>query len=190
MINIGPIITFSLLWLYRFNIYNYCLTSDSNLVKEKYLKEKWEPTLCQDIAFKMGLGHFVKRFIECIFVHYYSKPTKSLNKIVREIGFYWLFFGILVPFYLLHPLYTPEAFWQNWISNDSLFSVKYLYYILTSIFILAEIMNLLCHMHLKSFRKGDHDYTRMIPRFHGYSFITSANYFWEFIAWLSFAFVA
>jgi very-long-chain enoyl-CoA reductase len=138
----------------------------------------------------MGLGHFIKRFIECIFVHYYSKPTKSLNKIVREMGFYWLYFGILVPFYLLHPLYTPEAFWKTWISTDSLFSVKFVYYILTSIFILAEIMNLLCHMHLKSFRKGDHDYTRMIPRFHGYSFITSANYFWEFIAWLSFAFVA
>jgi len=51
-------------------------------------------------------------------------------------------------------------------------------------------MNLLCHLHLKSFRKGDHDFTRMIPRFHGYSKISSANYFWEFIAWIAFALVS
>jgi very-long-chain enoyl-CoA reductase len=30
----------------------------------------------------------------------------------------------------------------------------------------------------------------MIPRLHGYSFITCANYFWEFIALLSFCFIA
>ena len=184
IINIGPIITFSLLWLYRFEIYNYCLTE-----KER-LNVDWKPSLCQDIAFKMGLGHFIKRFIECIFVHFYSKPTKSLNKIVEEMGYFWLFFGIFVPFYLLHPAYTSDAFWSRWFGFDSLVNLKYIYYVLTGIFILVEIMNLLCHLHLKSFRKGDHDYTRMIPRFHGYSFITSANYFWEFIAWLSFAFVA
>jgi very-long-chain enoyl-CoA reductase len=138
----------------------------------------------------MGLGHFVKRFIECIFVHFYSKPTKSMNKMVKEMGYYWLFFGIFVPFYLLHPRYTADAFWSKQIVIETFVESKYIYYVLTGIFILAEIMNLLCHLHIKSFRKGDHDFTRMIPRFHGYSFITSANYFWEFIAWVSFAFVA
>lgn len=34
MINVGPIITFSLLWLYRFEIYDYCLIEKSNLTKE------------------------------------------------------------------------------------------------------------------------------------------------------------
>jgi len=34
MINVGPIITFSLLWLYRFEIYEYCLIEKSNLRKE------------------------------------------------------------------------------------------------------------------------------------------------------------
>ncbi len=137
----------------------------------------------------MALGHFVKRIIECIFVHFYSKPTKSFNKIVREMGYYWLFFGIVVPFYLLHPMYLPNAFWYQ-IVGEKPETLQFIYYALTAIFIFGEIMNLLCHLHLKSFRKGDHDYTRMIPRFHGYSVITSANYFWEFIAWLAFAFVA
>ena len=53
----------------------------------------------------MGIAHFVKRVFECFFVHFYSKPTKSLNKIIKEIGYYWLFFGLIVPFYILHPKY-------------------------------------------------------------------------------------
>jgi hypothetical protein len=40
MINVGPIITFSLLWLYRFEIYDYCLIEKSNLTKEM------TPSLC------------------------------------------------------------------------------------------------------------------------------------------------
>lgn len=45
MINIGPIITFSLLWLYRFEIYNFCLSGDEDFKKE-ILKEDWKPSLC------------------------------------------------------------------------------------------------------------------------------------------------
>ena len=67
---------------------------------------------------------------------------------------------------------------------------QYYQYIFTSVFIFAEVMNMLCHMHLKSFRKGDHEFTRGIPRYHGFSVVTSANYFWEFVAWIAFAMVA
>lgn len=66
----------------------------------------------------------------------------------------------------------------------------YYQYLFTSVFIFAEVMNMLCHMHLKSFRKGDHEFTRGIPRYHGFSVVTSANYFWEFVAWIAFAMVA
>jgi len=51
-------------------------------------------------------------------------------------------------------------------------------------------MNLLCHLHLKSFRRGDHEFTRGIPKYHGFSAVSCANYFWEFIAWTAFALVA
>ena len=51
----------------------------------------------------MALIHFTKRVVECIFVHFYSKPSKSLNVIMKEVGYYWFFFGLVVPFYLFHP---------------------------------------------------------------------------------------
>ena len=183
MINIGPIITLGLFWTYRYEIYNFCLSEKVNFTEE------FKPTLAQDIAFKMGLVHFVKRTIECIFVHFYSKPTKSLNMIVREMGYFWLVFGIFVPFYLLHPHYQADGFLKQWfyLTESQIF---YVYYALTALFIIAEVMNLLCHLHLKSFRQGDNDFSRGIPRFHGFSAVSCANYFWEFLAWLAFALVA
>jgi very-long-chain enoyl-CoA reductase len=136
----------------------------------------------------MGLCHFVKRLVECIFVHYYSKPTKPIGGIIREMGYYWLFFGLIVPFFLLHPRYNTESpLLSHILPKDSL---QYLYHALTAVFGFSEVMNLLCHLHLKSFRRGDHDFTRGIPRFHGFSAVTCANYFWEFLAWVSFALVS
>lgn len=61
---------------------------------------------------------------------------------------------------------------------------------MTAVYGFGEVMNLLCHLHLKSFRRGDHDFTRGIPRFHGYYAVSCANYFWEFLAWISFALVS
>ena len=184
MINIGPVITFILFWVYRFEIYNYCLVE-----KKDQIPQEFKPNLAQDIAFKMGLGHFAKRVFECIFVHLYSKPTKSLNRIVKEMGYFGLYFGLLVPFYLLHPAYKEDAFWSK-IPIVPAGSYQYIYQALAVVFLFAEVMNLLCHLHLKSFRKGDHDFTRMIPRYHGYSKISSANYFWELLAWVAFALVS
>lgn len=183
LINIGPIITLSLFWTYRFEIYSFCLSP------EKSFTGIFIPSLSQDIAFKMALCHFVKRVIECIFVHFYSKPTKSLSGIMREIGYFWLYFGLLIPFYLLHPSYQADSFWVQVLGLPQ-GSVSYIYHLLTACFGFSEIMNLLCHMHLKSFRQGDHEFTRGIPRFHGFSAVSSANYFWEFLAWVSFALVA
>ena len=71
--------------------------------------------MAQDIAIKMALCHFIKRVIECTFVHFYSKPTKSMSGIVREMGYFWLFFGIVIPFYLLHPRYTDDVFWVSFL---------------------------------------------------------------------------
>jgi very-long-chain enoyl-CoA reductase len=137
----------------------------------------------------MGLCHFVKRVFECIFVHFYSKPSKSIGSIIREVGYYWLFFGILTPFYLLHPRYKNDSFWVNIVHLPENMT-SFFYYGLLALFSFAEVMNLLCHQHLRSFRKRDRDFTRGIPVFHGYSVITCANYFWEFLAWVAFALVA
>jgi hypothetical protein len=64
----------------------------------------------------MAMVHFAKRLYECIFVHYFSKPSKSLNKLIWEMAYYWLFFGLVVPFYLFHPKYQ-EGLWKSLLSD-------------------------------------------------------------------------
>lgn len=134
----------------------------------------------------MGLFHFIKRTFECTFIHFYSKPTKSLNKIIREMGYYWLFFGIVIPFYLFHPQYQDKLLVSTIVPE---YYLEYVYYILAVFFLFCEVMNFLCHNHLKSFRKRDHDFTRGIPYYHGFSASSCANYFWEILAWTTFALV-
>lgn len=129
--------------------------------------------------------HFGKRIYECIFVHFFSKPSKSLNKLVWDIGYYWLFFGLIIPFYLFHPQYH-ENFW-NFIPFITHELHPTIYGVIFVAFIFCEIMNFFCHVHLKMFRTKDQDPTRGIPRLHGFSFVSCANYFWEFLAWCCFA---
>jgi very-long-chain enoyl-CoA reductase len=181
LINLGPIISFTCFYFYRYEIYDFCL------IDKRGLHEHFEPRLSQDIGFKMGLWHFIKRVFECIFVHFYSKPTKSLTKVIWEMGYVWLLFGIVVPFYLFHPQYQ-DYFWQRQFLIPTHY-IDFVYYLLTSVFIFGEVMNLMCHLHLKSFRKRDLDFNRQIPIYHGYSLVTCANYFWEFLSWCAFTLV-
>jgi very-long-chain enoyl-CoA reductase len=187
LINVGPVISFSLFWAYRLDIYTFCL---GELEAGKAdLNGVFVPSLAQDIAIKMVLCHFMKRILECIFVHFYSKPTKSLSSIVREMGYFWLSFGVVVPFYLFHPYYKPDGLWTHVLYLPT-GSLNYIYHFLTAVFGLVEMMNLLCHIHLKSLRKGDLDTTRGIPRIHGFQAVSCANYFWELLAWVTFALIA
>lgn len=82
IINIGPIVSLMLFWVYRFEIYAFCLGEKEATKAE--LNPVFKPSLAQDVAIKMALCHFIKRVLECTFVHFYSKPTKSLTGIVRE----------------------------------------------------------------------------------------------------------
>ena len=53
-------------------------------------------------------------------------------------------------------------------------------------------MNFGCHCHLRSLRTskkedGVGEQKRKIPHGWGYDFVSCANYFWEIVAWFSFA---
>ena len=128
----------------------------------------------------MTLIHFTKRILECMFVHKFSKSTKSLNKLIWEMGYYWLIFGAGIGYYLFHPLYM-KPFWEYY-SHDSVV----IYYFLLATFIICEVINLLCHTHLASFRKKDGDKRMGIPVLHGFSHVSCANYFYEILAWCIF----
>lgn len=130
----------------------------------------------------MIIVHFIKRLLECIIIHNFSRNTKTFSRLIWELAYYWLFCGVGITYYLLHPNYQ-KPLWEV----ESLYFVKY---ILIASFIFCELMNLQCHIHLRELRVGKENKIGYIgfPTLHGFSSVSAANYFWEFCAWVIFAF--
>ena len=83
----------------------------------------------------MILMHFTKRIYECVLVHFYSKPSKALHKLSWDFAYYGLFLGIVVPFYLFHPLYE-ERLWPALTAPISAEGyIIYIYYSLFAFFL-------------------------------------------------------
>jgi hypothetical protein len=93
-------------------------------------KRPWTFSPAAELGFAMAMIHFSKRLIECIAIHIYSKPTKSLNKLIWQMAYTWLFFGIGVPYYIFHPDYK-DPYWVNFEPSER----KIIYYILLGFFI-------------------------------------------------------
>lgn len=123
----------------------------------------------------MVLGHYIKRELETLFVHRFSNETMPFTNIFKNCGHYWIIFGFINMYFFLHPDYTPPS-WAN----------KTTYLLILAAFIFFEFMNLMCHIVLKNLRKpGTKD--RGIPKGFGFDLVSSANYFWETLAWSAFA---
>ena len=113
----GPIVITLILWLLRKQIYG----SDP------------EMTLNQKLGVFMALFHYIKRELETLFVHKFSSDTMPLFNIFKNSFHYFGLFGFLTMYFYLSPKYTPPA----WGSPT-------IYYILTGLFIVFELLNLNC----------------------------------------------
>lgn len=114
----------------------------------------------------MVYGHFAKLFVETFLVDRLAGRTQPVSSTMWTILFYWIGLGMIVGFSLFHPELEDEHLYQN--TPTSIIS-KYIpasllpagrlsdqpdsyiqelkYQILALIFILAEFMNLQCHLH-------------------------------------------
>jgi very-long-chain enoyl-CoA reductase len=154
----GPIVITLCFWLLRKQIYG------SNP----------EMTLNQKLGVFMALFHYCKRELETLLVHKFSADTMPLSNIFKNSFHYFGLFGFLTMYFYLHPDYTPPAW-----ANDTT------YYIFLAFFLFCEFMNLMCHITLSNLRPAGTT-TRGIPKGWGFGLVSCANYFWEFLAWVTF----
>ncbi len=140
-----------------------------------FLRLGWDnANLTQRMAFCMGVCHFVKRELESIFVHVFSRPTMPLRNLAINCIYYWLLFGASVGYTLFSDKYEEPTFFPP---------LRYFFFF---IFVSAELKNLKCHIILRDLRSSDPE-KRGIPFGEGFEYVSAANYFWEIMAWLSFS---
>jgi len=118
--------------------------------------------------------HYIKRELESLFVHRFSKDTMPIKNIFINCTHYWVFFGAAMTL-ILRPGYTPPA----WLP-------AYGSYLFAGFFLFFAFMNGACHMVLRNLRAPGST-ERGIPHGWGFGVISCANYFWESMTWLMFA---
>lgn len=118
-------------------------------------------------------AHFVKRELETLFIHKFSRPTMPLSHIFKNSIYYWAF-AAFIGYSLCHPKYTPPAD-----INQSIAGAAFM--------VFNELMNFAVHFQLSRLRKSDGDNSRKYPGGPLFALVTCPNYFHEVLSWVGFS---
>lgn len=143
----------------------------------KKSEQKLKVPRIQVCFFFMSFFHFLKRILETIFVHEFSRDTMPLRNLYKNCAYYWLLYGILCNYDLFRASY----------GNENLLFLRYFF---IAFFVSAELKNLKCHLILKEMKQKYKGKKGIPPPKEGFEFVTCANYFWEFLAWFCFSVVS
>lgn len=123
------------------------------------------------------VGHYVKRVLETIFIHRFSKATMPIGNLVKNCTYYWGF-SALISYFTNHPLYTEPS------TNTQV-------YIGFSVYMLGELGNLSTHLAFKNMRPAGTK-VRVIPMPNGnpfcflFNLVSCPNYTYEVVSWIGF----
>eukprot|EP00116_Pleurobrachia_bachei_P012050 sb/3472312/ len=73
------------------------------------------------IACAMYVGHYVKRVLETIFIHRFSKATMPIGNLFKNCSYYWGF-SAFISYFVNHPLYTPAGMSSDLVRHNNLVS--------------------------------------------------------------------
>ncbi|KAK1932798.1 3-oxo-5-alpha-steroid 4-dehydrogenase family protein [Babesia divergens] len=154
---LGPVIIFPLLYHFPGIFYG----------EPRFTKS---PT--QSWAYFMLMFHFIKREIESLFIHRFSKTTMPIRNLFTNCFHYWVLCGFGIGYYVFHPKYSTIVLVCP--------SEKK---VLVALFFLYQFMTLMTHITLRDLRpKGTA--VRGIPNKWGFQYVSCANYFWELLIWV------
>lgn len=121
------------------------------------------------------MAHFMKRELETMFVHKFSRPTMPFKNLFINCTYYWTF-GAIIGYPLCSPAY-----------NDSVVPDEQVVYIGLAIFIICEIGNLICHIMLANLRPATGSDVRPIPSGFLFELVSCPNYTFEVSSWIGFS---
>ncbi|EWM23193.1 3-oxo-5-alpha-steroid 4 [Nannochloropsis gaditana] len=129
------------------------------------------------------VGHFVKRELETLFVHVFSKPTMALRQLFVNCAYYYAF-ALGIGYFICSPTYQPPSLALPPSLPPSLPFCGLL------LFLLAEVSNLYCHLLLSSLRPSTTigaPPSRPIPHGFLFRYLACPNYLCEVLAWVGFS---
>lgn len=118
------------------------------------------------------VAHFLKRELETIFVHKFSRPTMPLQNLFKNCAYYWIFGAVIG-----HPLCSPSFV----APSDRQVHIG------VGIFIACEIGNLICHLMLSNMRPKEGSTARAIPSGFLFNYVACPNYTFEVMSWVGFS---
>ena len=124
------------------------------------------------LAVVCWIVHFMKRELETLFVHKFSRPTMPLSNLFKNCAYYWTF-GAVIGYPLCSPKYVAPS--DNFV------------YAGLAIFIVSEIGNLICHLMLSNMRPAEGSKKRDIPRGFLFDLVSCPNYTFEVASWVGFS---
>eukprot|EP01041_Mallomonas_annulata_P007384 gene7384-15077_t len=116
--------------------------------------------------------HFLKREIETIFVHRFSRPTMPLSNLFKNSMYYWSF-GAVIGYPLCHPGYKAPEDTQVYVG--------------LAIFAFSELGNLICHLMLRNLRAKEGSLQRPIPKGFLFDYVSCPNYTFEVLSWVGYS---
>jgi len=118
------------------------------------------------------MAHFLKRELETLFVHKFSRPTMPLSNLFKNCAYYWIF-GAVIGYPLCAPSFAPPSETQ--------------FYAGLVIFVLCELGNLICHVMLSNLRPAEGSKKRPIPKGFLFDYVACPNYTFEVMSWVGFS---
>ena len=125
------------------------------------------------LGFWCWCAHFLKRELETLFVHKFSRPTMPLSNLFKNSIYYWTF-GAIVGLVLCHPQYTP---------NPNPLAVQ----VGLAIFVVSELLNGAVHLQLAGMRPAEGSDERKPPTGGLFALCSCPNYFFEVLGWVGFS---
>lgn len=142
----------------------------------------------QRLAFYLCLLHFAKREYETLYVHRFSNSTMPFFNLFKNSSHYWILSGANLSFFIYS--YSQASLRNAGATKRFLFHVNslpsYVNYGLVLVWLFAEVSNYITHQKLSNIRSGDSK-AYAIPYGYGFDLVVCPNYFFESLAWFSFA---
>ncbi|KAL4441371.1 hypothetical protein ABPG74_013666 [Tetrahymena malaccensis] len=147
-------------------------------------RSRGEMSTSQNIGLTLGVLHYVKRILETLYIHVFSRDSMPLASCWKNFLHYWIFFGTFIG--VEYFMYYKDPGYNNLTKG-----------IWVGLWALFEFLNFQCHKTLSNIRTEVPSKTledgssvnkrRKIPTGWGFDQVSCANYLWETLAWVAFS---